>query len=67
MAYLDEGAPDLLGETARFNWRMKLTRSFAAEQFARGLESWGWIGAAGKVPVFASAEGTFKLRRGYVI
>jgi Domain of unknown function (DUF1851) len=42
---------------ARFNWRMKLTRSFAAEEFARGLESWGWIGAAGKVPVFASVFG----------
>jgi hypothetical protein len=42
---------------ARFNWRMNLTRSFAAEQFARGLESWGWIGAADKVPVFASAFG----------
>jgi hypothetical protein len=36
---------------------MNLTRSFAAEQFTRGLDSWGWIGAAGKIPLFASVFG----------
>jgi hypothetical protein len=36
---------------------MNLTTSFAAGQFARGLESWGWIGAAGKVAVFVSVFG----------
>jgi len=41
----------------RFNWRMNLTRSFAAEQFARGLESWQWISIGSKVPLFASPFG----------
>jgi hypothetical protein len=36
---------------------MSLTRSFAADQFTRGLESWGWIGAAGNIPLFASVFG----------
>ena len=36
---------------------MNLTRSFTTEQFAGGLESWGWIGVGDKVPVFASVFG----------
>jgi hypothetical protein len=36
---------------------MILTRSFAAEQFARGLESWQWISIGSKVPLFASPFG----------
>jgi hypothetical protein len=41
---------------------MDLTRSFAPEQFARGLESWEWIGLGGKVPIFASLFGDVFLR-----
>lgn len=36
---------------------MDLTRSFTPEQFARGLESWRWIGLSGKVPIFTSLFG----------
>jgi hypothetical protein len=36
---------------------MDLTRSFAAGQFARGLEAWEWIGLGGKDPMFASLFG----------
>lgn len=36
---------------------MELTRSFTAEQYTRGLESWRWLGLVGKAPVFASLFG----------
>jgi hypothetical protein len=36
---------------------MELTRSFTPEQFARGLESWQWIGIGAKVPLFTSPFG----------
>ncbi|AWS43722.1 T6SS immunity protein Tdi1 domain-containing protein [Streptosporangium sp. 'caverna'] len=36
---------------------MELTKVFTLEQFEQGLESWRWIGLAGKVPVLASLFG----------
>jgi hypothetical protein len=36
---------------------VQLTRVFTAEQCSRGLQSWGWIGLAGKVPIFTSPFG----------
>jgi hypothetical protein len=36
---------------------MQLTKTFAAEQFARGLESWHWLDLRGKIPRFASLFG----------
>lgn len=36
---------------------MQLTKTFAAEQFARGLESWQWLDLRGKTPRFASLFG----------
>lgn len=36
---------------------MELTKVFAPERFAQGLESWGWIGLEAKVPVLASLFG----------
>ncbi|WP_153536492.1 T6SS immunity protein Tdi1 domain-containing protein [Actinomadura macrotermitis] len=41
---------------------MELIKYFAPEQFAAGLESWGWIGLDGKAPVFASVFGDVLLR-----
>jgi hypothetical protein len=46
----------------RFNEQMDLTRSFAPEQFARGLESWQWINIGRKVPLLASPFGDVFLR-----
>src|SRR4051812_1327070 len=37
--------------------RVDLTRVFAAEQFSRGLESWGWIGIGEREPLFTSPFG----------
>lgn len=36
---------------------MELTRTFTDEQYARGLESWGFLELDGKVPVFTSPFG----------
>jgi hypothetical protein len=36
---------------------VELTRTFTAEQFARGLEAWLWLGIDGKEPVFTSLFG----------
>lgn len=36
---------------------MKLIKTFSADQFARGLESWMWLDLGAKVPVFASSFG----------
>ena len=33
---------------------VRLTKVFSADQFARGLAGWDWIGLAGKAPVVAS-------------
>jgi hypothetical protein len=41
----------------RFNERVDLTRTFAAEQYARALESWAWIGLEDKAPLFTSPFG----------
>lgn len=43
---------------------VELTRRFTAEQFAAGLESWGWLGLDDKVPVFASPFGDVFLESG---
>jgi hypothetical protein len=37
--------------------RVDLTRVFAAEQFSRGLESWGWIDIGQREPLFTSPFG----------
>ncbi len=36
---------------------MELTRRFSADQYARALESWEWIGLEGREPVFTSPFG----------
>jgi hypothetical protein len=36
---------------------VELTRAFTNEHYRRGLESWGWLDLAGKVPVFTSLFG----------
>jgi hypothetical protein len=43
-----------------------LTRTFTAEQYARGLDSWSWIGIGDRTPIFASPFGDvfFRARDG---
>lgn len=36
---------------------MELTKSFSAEQYTGGLESWQWLGIEGKVPLWTSLFG----------
>jgi hypothetical protein len=36
---------------------VRLTKPFSPDQYARGLESWSWIGIEGKTPVVASLFG----------
>jgi hypothetical protein len=36
---------------------MHLTRTFSAEQYERGLESWGFVDLSGKSPLFTSPFG----------
>ena len=43
---------------------MELTKRFSAEQFARGLESWGWLGIGAKAPVLATLFGDVILQDG---
>ena len=46
---------------------MLLTKSFSAEEYARALASWRWVGVEGKTPVLASLFGDLFLQdaRGY--
>ena len=41
---------------------MDLIKSFSADQYARGLDSWQWLDLAGKTPVFASLFGDVVLQ-----
>jgi hypothetical protein len=41
---------------------MDLIRNFSQDQYRGALESWDWIGLAGKVPVFASPFGDIFFR-----
>jgi hypothetical protein len=36
---------------------VKLTKTFSADEYARGLESWAWLDLGGKTPLFASLFG----------
>ena len=38
-------------------YRVQLTRTFTPEQYAQATESWGWLGLAGKTPIFTSPFG----------
>jgi hypothetical protein len=40
-----------------FNVTVQLTKTFSADEYARGLESWAWLELAGKTPLFASLFG----------
>jgi hypothetical protein len=40
-----------------FNVSVQLTKTFSADEYARGLESWAWLDLAGKRPLFASLFG----------
>lgn len=44
-----------------------LTKTFAREQYARGLEAWSWIGIGRRVPLFTSlfADVCFESHDGY--
>jgi hypothetical protein len=53
-----------------FDGFMRLTKTFSAEEYAEGLESWSWLSLARKVPVgtslfgdilFAAADGCWFL------
>lgn len=41
---------------------MDLFKTFTADEFAGGLESWGWIGLEGRTPLFTSLFGDVFLR-----
>ena len=51
-------------DVRRFNWADGPDEIVAPEQFAVGLESWGWIGLGSKVPLFASPFGDVFFRAG---
>jgi hypothetical protein len=36
---------------------VQLTKTFTREQYAKATESWGWLGLAGKTPIFTSPFG----------
>lgn len=36
---------------------MRLTKTFSEQQFAQALESWAWLGLAGRKPLFTSLFG----------
>lgn len=51
----------------RLDADVDLTKTFAADQYSRGLRSWRWIGLGRKVPLFTSLFGDicFEAEDGY--